>query len=480
MAPNDAQAQNDDNETLGDEHAFVQVPLVPTQTKSGEPGVPLGDGVDSAGRGTKPRTSEGQRRQPDEGKPQEDSQAVSFQGDSAFAILRPLAAGGLGEVLVARDAALNREVAVKRIHARLDDDLQSRARFLLEAEITAGLEHPSIVPIYALGTSGDGRPFYAMRLIQGETLEEAIRCFHRQGGLRADPVGFRQLLGHLISVCHAMAYAHSRGVLHRDLKPANILLGKFGETLLVDWGLAKLLDQPDAPERTAQESDPLQPTSSSSVAPTLVGSAVGTPRYMSPEQALGRSEDIGPAADVYGLGATLYCLLTGRAPLSEMTEVGSVLQAAAAGDIPAPRTLSRKVPRTLDAICRKAMALRPEHRYPTASALAEDLDHWLAGEPVRGVREGIGPRLTRWEQRNRILIRIGGLALLTLAAVAGTAAMLVNLAREQADQRRSEAEEQRLSADSERAAAQSWRRAWRSIAACDCARRTSATKAYSG
>ena len=169
-----------------------------------------------------------------------------------------------------------------------------------------------------------------------------------------------------------MAYAHSRGVLHRDLKPSNILLGKFGETLLLDWGLAKLIDQPDEPERGTSHTDRLDRTSGSTAGATLAGTVVGTPRYMSPEQASGRSEDIGPASDVYGLGATLYCLLTGQAPLREITKIGPILQAAAAGEIPAPRTLSKKVPRTLESICQRAMALRPDDRYPSATALAED------------------------------------------------------------------------------------------------------------
>jgi eukaryotic-like serine/threonine-protein kinase len=238
-------------------------------------------------------------------------------------------------------------------------------------------------------------------------------------------------------------------------KPSNMLLGKFGETLLLDWGLAKLIDQPDVPEPGTSQTDRLDRTSGSTAGATLAGTAVGTPRYMSPEQASGRSEDIGPASDVYELGATLYCLLTGQAPLSELTKIGSILQAAAAGEIPAPRTLSRHVPRTLESICQKAMALRPEERYTSATALAEDLEHWRAGEPVEGVAEGFGPRLTRWEQRHRLLIRIGGLALLTLATIGGAAAMLVNIAREQTDQRRREAEEQRHNADQERATAQS-------------------------
>ena len=157
-------------------------------------------------------------------------------GGATFEVLRPLARGGLGEVFVAKDGRLNREVALKLIEDSQAADPQSRARFLLEAEITGGLEHPGIVPVYALGENSDGRLFYAMRLVQGETLKERIRRVYSAGSIGRQPVAFRQLLNHFVRICDIVAYAHSRGVLHRDLKPSNVMLGKFGETLVVDWG----------------------------------------------------------------------------------------------------------------------------------------------------------------------------------------------------------------------------------------------------
>ena len=181
-----------------------------------------------------------------------------------FRILRPHAEGGLGEVYVARDEELHREVALKQIQDRHADDPTSRARFLLEAEITGGLEHPGIVPVYGLGSDADGRPFYAMRFIRGESLKEAIARFHAADDPRRDPgeraLALRQLLGRFVDVCNAVAYAHSRGVLHRDLKPGNIMLGPYGETLVVDWGLAKVVGRPegrrsrggDAPARVGE------------------------------------------------------------------------------------------------------------------------------------------------------------------------------------------------------------------------------------
>ncbi len=218
-------------------------------------------------------------------------------------MLRPHARGGLGAVFVALDAELNREVALKQILEKHADDPVSRARFLLEAEVTGGLEHPGIVPVYGLGTYGDGRPYYAMRFIRGDSLKEAVDRFHADAALKSDPgrrsLELRKLLRRFIDVCNAIEYAHSRGVLHRDIKPGNIIVGKHGETLVVDWGLAKARGRVGAGE--SSEERPLVPTSASGNAETLPGSALGTPAYMSPEQARGDVEHLGPRSDVYSL-----------------------------------------------------------------------------------------------------------------------------------------------------------------------------------
>jgi serine/threonine-protein kinase len=339
-----------------------------------------------------------------------------------YRVLRLYAEGGLGKVSVAHDEELHCEVALKEIKDQHADRPDSRARFVLEATVTGGLEHPGIVPVYGLGTYGDGRPFYAMRFVKGDSLKEAIDHFHAQRQpvprLGFEGVAFRGLLGRFVDVCNAVAYAHSRRVLHRDLKPGNILLGKYGETLLVDWGLAKPLG---AAEPSRADEPPLQPVLSSGSGQPLPGAVVGTPAYMAPEQAAGRWDVVGGASDVYGLGAVLYTLLTGRAPVTE-TLLPDVLRKVERGDIPPPRKVQPVVPPTLEAVCRKAMALRPEDRYASALALAADIEHWLADEPVSAYREPLSARARRWMRRHRLLVTgaatVSGMAMVLLAVTA--------------------------------------------------------------
>jgi WD40 repeat protein/serine/threonine protein kinase len=313
-------------------------------------------------------------------------QAPGAAGVQRFRILRPHARGGLGEVFIALDPELNREVALKELQAKRAYDPMSQSRFLLEAEVTGRLEHPGVVPVYGLGRYGDGRPFYAMRFIEGETLKSAIDRFHNPGSpapAASDrQIAFRRLLRSVIDACNAVAYAHSRGVVHRDLKPENIMLGRFGETLVVDWGMAKPLAEPE--RHTAEPMSLSKLADEASL--TLQGTIVGTPQYMSPEQAAGDQERVGPASDIYSLGATLYTVLVGRAPFVD-GEVRNIVQRVRRGVFAAPRRLRKSVDPALEAICLKAMSLRPEERPASALELAADLEGWLADVRYRGEQE---------------------------------------------------------------------------------------------
>jgi serine/threonine-protein kinase len=355
-----------------------------------------------------------------------------------YRILRPHARGGLGQVSIAEDMELSREVAFKELREQYADDPDRRARFAFEAEITGALEHPGVVPVYGMGQHADGRPFYSMRFIRGETLKHAIEKYHsttrRQGG-RQDSrmasersVDFRKLLRRYLDVCNVMHYSHSRHVLHRDLKPSNIMLGEYGETLVVDWGLAKRLG---TAEKISNQSSRLPPSVASDGAATQIGSALGTPQYMSPEQSEGRIDELGPATDTYSLGATLYYLLTGSPPFAG-DDTFMLFENVRTGSFARPREISPKVPAALESVCLKAMALRPADRYATAAALAEDIEHWLADEPVLAHREGPIERAGRWVRRHRSWVLAGTAAAMLVTTVSVIAAIMINRAREKA------------------------------------------------
>jgi eukaryotic-like serine/threonine-protein kinase len=337
----------------------------------------------------------------------------SSESSGRFRFLRPHARGGLGEVNVALDQELHREVAVKEIQARYADDYTSRSRFLQEAEITGGLEHPGVVPVYSLGVYADGRPYYAMRFIQGQSLKEAIDRFHapHDQPLVYRSLELRKLLRRFTDVCNAMTYAHSRGVIHRDIKPSNIMLGSYGETLVVDWGLAKPLERVDKPHDLSPPH--LTPQLAGDTAPTEMGAVLGTPAYMSPEQAAGRLDLLGPASDVYSLGATLYTLLVGQPPFQEKDR-SELLRMVQQGTFPSPRALDKSIDPALEAICLKAMSHQPGDRYLSPRDLADDVEHWMADEPISARPDPWSATLRRWISRHRT--PVAGLAAATLVA----------------------------------------------------------------
>jgi serine/threonine-protein kinase len=364
-------------------------------------------------------------------------------------------------VFVAYDEELHREVALKEIQKPHAGHADGRSRFLLEAEITGNLEHPGVVPVYGLGRHSDGRPFYTMRFIKGRSLREAIDRFHAAESPNRDPgerrLALRELLGRFVAVCNTVAYAHSRGVLHRDLKPDNVMLGPFGETLVVDWGLAKVIDRTrgDLPAGSAApELQAAHDPSSTRVGATPDGfgpllaihqfatrgdTILGTPAYVSPEQAAGQVETVGPASDVYSLGATLYVLLMGRASVIG-SDVADVLEKVIRGEWLPPRQVKKRVPLALDAICCKAMALKPEDRYGSALELAADVEHWLADEPVSAYREPWATRWRRWVQRHRSAVSAATATALTVVLLAGSGVLW--LARHQTETRAEKARQE--------------------------------------
>lgn len=344
--------------------------------------------------------------------------------------IRLHARGGLGEVFEVRDEQFQRPVALKVLHERDGADPDRRRRFLEEARITAQLEHPGIPPVHALAQTDDGRPGYTMRFLQGETLHEAVQRFHEADQLGRDPrahrLALRQLLGRFLAVCNTVAYAHSRGLMHGDLKPANVMLAPFGETLVLDWGLARRFDGAPEPPAGDPEMAPYEPSPS---CPGVVVSQVsGTPGFMSPEQATGRGARVGPASDVYSLGASLYFLLTGRPPFPAPRDRREWEETAARirrGDFPRPRAVKPHVPAALEAVCLKAMAPRPQDRYADVLALAGDLEHWLAGEPVSARRESWWERGARWVRKHQVVTAAAGAGvLIALASLAAGMVML--------------------------------------------------------
>lgn len=330
-------------------------------------------------------------------------------GTERFTELYSHATGGLGEIFVAHDQQLDRNVALKRMRARHARNQLSRLRFELEAEVTGKLEHPGIVPVYSKGADQQGRPFYVMRFIRGRTFKDEIDEFHRafpdSWQSREARLQLQGLLRRLIDICNAVEYAHHRGVLHRDLKPANVMLGKFGETMIVDWGLAKTSDSVPQPAEDLADEEPLISLSGGSASgPTTMGSVVGTIGYMSPEQASGLPDEVGPASDIYSLGAILYRLLAGQSSQPPDNDKYAVLKRIERGEFACPRQWKPHVPRPLESICLKAMQRDPQCRYPTARAMARDIESYLADERVTAHRENVVERSFRLARRHRGLV----------------------------------------------------------------------------
>ena len=317
--------------------------------------------------------------------------------------LTEIARGGSGRIVAARDLVFERTVAIKEPL----DPQRDGARLRAEAEILAGLQHPSIVPVYDTGVWGDGVPFFAMKRVEGCSLRDAIS--------KADTLERRlTLIPQLVAVADAIAYAHARGVIHRDVKPGNVLVGEFGETIVIDWGLAKRTDAPHGAD------DAVPPAGASgrarAVIETATGAVLGTPAYMAPEQA--RGDRVDARVDVYGLGAMLYHLLTGDAPFRDGAAGDALAAAGSAGPTPV-EDLQPRAPADLIAIVNKAMAREPAGRYPTAAELADDLRRFETGRLVTARRYSPIARFRRWLRARRSAV-LG----VVLAAASATIAIL--------------------------------------------------------
>lgn len=344
--------------------------------------------------------------------------------EGRYELVRKLGQGGLGRVWLARDVHLNRHVALKEIAHASGASQSVIDRFKHEAEITGRLDHPSIVPIYQLGEDkATGRVFYTMRFLGRSTLQDSVSEYHeRRSEGDDDPMLLRHLLSAFVNVCHAIGHAHSRKVIHRDLKPENVVIDSFGQVIVIDWGLAKVIN--DASVESLVDSSTASTVGGAER--TSEGQVLGTPLYMAPEQAAGRLDELDHRTDIYGLGAILFAIVTGYAPHEKTqkesvdTGVGSrgMISAIASGRSPLARDVNASVNPRLEAICCKAMARRRYARYQSATDLAEDVQRWMAGEPVSAYHESNWQRVGRWvSQHQRLSQSLLGAAMVVLVAL---------------------------------------------------------------
>lgn len=285
--------------------------------------------------------------------------------DKRYLDLGRIGIGGMGEVRRVRDVVLNRFVAMKVLRPEFSDKRPAVLRFIAEAQATAQLQHPGMVPVHDIGQLGDGRWFFTMKELKGDTLEEVMHRY-RAG---EDERSLRGMVELIARVCDAVAFAHDNGAIHRDIKPANILVGAYGEVVVLDWGLVKATGTPTGAPGLVTDLQTIG---------TKLGTVIGTPAYMPPEQARGQHDDVGPPTDVYALGAVLYEILSGRRPyLGGSTEV--LDQILKSNPAPLPST----VPVGLTAICKRAMRRAPSKRYADAGALSVELRGWMDGAARR-------------------------------------------------------------------------------------------------
>ncbi len=315
-------------------------------------------------------------------------------GFGDYELLEEIAHGGMGVVYRARQKSLNRIVAVKMVLFGQFAGKTAFDRFRAEAQTVASLQHPNIVAIHEIGET-DGQPYFSMDYVAGRNLADLVRD---------RPLLARQAAGYVCKIAQAVQYAHTQGVLHRDLKPANVLIDESDEPRITDFGLARQM---------AGDSEL-----------TLTGQVIGSPNFMPPEQGAGKQVKLGPASDVYGLGAVLYCLLTARPPFVAETFEATLAQVLNTEPV-APRQLNPGIPRDLETLCLKCLEKDPERRCASAGELADELDRFLKGEPIHARPLGPADKLWRWCRRKPVVAALTGAvfaSLLTVTVVSLTAA----------------------------------------------------------
>jgi len=373
-------------------------------------------------------------------------------GGSRYELLERKFWGGMGEVWRARDRELNREVLLKQVLPQMANNPQSRGRFLREVRTGANLEHPGIVPVYDIGQHPGGQLFQVMRYFRPGSLHKKIAAYHLAHPDAIDELAFRTLLGHFATACRAIDFVNSvgKGILHLDIKPQNIVTGEYGETQIIDWGLSQITDA-DMLEKIHEESGTLASGSAhghsgtrdsggnSASLDAMPRGLRGTPAYAAPEQWTGDPDMLSPRTDVYGLGATLFEILAGKAPFNR--EMPTIREDVEIGNL--HREMKPWAPPALRAICRKAMAVTPGDRYATAAALADDIDRFLADEPVAAWPDPWRVRLWRFVKRHRTAVAAAGVLLATTTVALAIGNVLVARERDAKERARQEAVAQR-------------------------------------
>lgn len=366
-----------------------------------------------------------------------------------FIFGRRIAQGGMGAIIEANDCKLGRKIAVKIMRLDRDADEQQKQRFIQEAVVLGRLEHPNIVPIHDLGRDGDGQLYYSMKLVKGVTLQQILDDLRHEKPEALQHYTLDRLLTIFRKVCDALAFAHSKGIIHRDLKPENIMVGEFGEVLVMDWGIAKILGQSD--HETMRPGEAASVSLSSTPTATMDGAVMGTPNYMSPEQAMGKVSEMNARSDIFSLGGILYAILTLRPPV-EGKDVHEVLAKVSTADITAPTTFGSstgrnqvgdakeaivaarlikplphlsagRVPAALSAVAMKALTLDQARRYQGVTALSEDIEAYQSGYATTAEQAGAWTQAWLFIKRHRAAT-VGALLVLLVGGTFGTKALL--------------------------------------------------------